>query len=68
MGKDLEFSRYLRGQNLMDLDSRDGKRGGGYCTLLTKYGLPYIFMIFNGRWGCSCVYIFKCEYAFQAFA
>ena len=33
---------------LMDLLSTEGKAGGGYCTDLPDYGVPFIFANFNG--------------------
>ena len=33
---------------LMDLDSKQGKAGGGYCTSLPEYKVPFIFANFNG--------------------
>ena len=32
----------------MDVESRPGKSGGGYCTSLPKYRSPFIFANFNG--------------------
>ena len=41
------FGTMLDGE-LMDLLSTEGKEGGGYCTELPDYGVPFIFANFNG--------------------
>ncbi|MCC8049663.1 MAG: M3 family oligoendopeptidase [Clostridiales bacterium] len=33
---------------LMDVLSTEGKEGGGYCTSIPDYGVPFIFANFNG--------------------
>ena len=33
---------------LLDVLSTEGKQGGGYCTNLDEYGVPFIFANFNG--------------------
>ena len=43
------FFRMLEDRNLMDLEAKDGKAPGGYCTYINDYGAPYIFSNFNGR-------------------
>lgn len=46
-----ETSRFFRTMldgELMDLLSTEGKRGGGYCTDIPDYGVPFIFANFNG--------------------
>jgi len=43
-----EFFRLMRDMELMDLLSTDGKEGGGYCTSIPDYGVPFIFANFNG--------------------
>jgi M3 family oligoendopeptidase len=68
MGDDFgTFFTTLKNQKLMDLDSREGKSGGGYCTLFTKYGLPFIFANFNGSDGDVRVFTHECGHAFQAY-
>lgn len=42
------FFRTLQERQLMDLESKDGKATGGYCTYVPDYGTPYIFANFNG--------------------
>ena len=43
-----EFFRVMRSYELMDLLAKEGKQGGGYCTSLHDYGVPFIFANFNG--------------------
>ena len=43
-----EFFSYMIDNDLLDLDSRNGKRGGGYCTFISNYKSPFIFANFNG--------------------
>ena len=35
----------------MDLLSTEGKEGGGYCTSIHDYEVPFIFANFNGTQG-----------------
>ncbi|MEM1357372.1 MAG: M3 family metallopeptidase, partial [Bacteroidota bacterium] len=37
------FFRLLEERQLMDLEAKDGKATGGYCTYINDYGAPYIF-------------------------
>ena len=41
------FATMLDGE-LMDLLSTEGKEGGGYCTSIHDYNVPFIFANFNG--------------------
>ncbi len=41
------FNTMLDGQ-LLDVLSTEGKAGGGYCTSIPDYGVPFIFANFNG--------------------
>jgi len=43
-----EFFRVMRENELLDVLSKEGKRGGGYCTNFGDYELPFIFANFNG--------------------
>jgi len=38
-------------RDLLDLQTRDGKAAGGYCTALADYDVPFIFANFNGTRG-----------------
>jgi len=43
-----EWFTLMLDQELMDLESKQGKAGGGYCTSLPEYKVPFIFANFNG--------------------
>ena len=42
------FFRTMRRNELLDLLSTEGKQGGGYCTEIMDYKVPFIFANFNG--------------------
>ncbi|RME03994.1 MAG: M3 family oligoendopeptidase [Deltaproteobacteria bacterium] len=50
-----------------DLDTRDGKAGGGYCTSFPDYGVPFIFCNFNGTAGDVRVLMHESGHAFQKY-
>ncbi len=43
-----EFIDFMYDNELLDVLSRKGKAGGGYCTTLGSYHCPFIFANFNG--------------------
>ena len=43
-----EFWHTMLDGELLDVLSTEGKRGGGYCTTLADYKVPFIFANFNG--------------------
>ena len=43
-----KFFRMMLENELLDVLSTEGKSGGGYCTDLTDYEVPFIFANFNG--------------------
>lgn len=43
-----EFFEFMSSKDLLDLDSKPGKQGGGYCTYIPTYESPFIFANFNG--------------------
>ncbi len=43
-----EFFQTMMDGELLDVLSKDGKRGGGYCTSIHDYEVPFIFANFNG--------------------
>lgn len=43
-----EFFKTMVDGELMDLLSTEGKAGGGYCTSIFDYEVPFIFANFNG--------------------
>ena len=42
-----EFFQFMVDHNLLDLESKPGKAGGGYCTYIPGYNSPFIFANFN---------------------
>lgn len=45
------FMRSMQENEAFDVESRDGKWGGGYCTSFPKYKQPFILANFNGSAG-----------------
>ena len=60
------FNTMLDGQ-LMDVLSTEGKEGGGYCTSIPDYGVPFIFANFNGTQGDVEVVTHEAGHAFAAY-
>jgi M3 family oligoendopeptidase len=60
-----EFFALMRERGLLDLKARDGKAGGGYCTSITEWGLPFIFANFNGTSGDITVFTHEMGHAYQ---
>ena len=46
-----DFMRRMREAEAFDVEARDGKWGGGYCTTFAKYKQPFILANFNGSSG-----------------
>ena len=61
-----EFFRTMRENELMDVLSKEGKTGGGYCTDLGDYRVPFIFANFNGTQGDVEVVTHEAGHAFEA--
>lgn len=62
-----EFFRTMLDNGLMDLLSTEGKEGGGYCTDLGDYGVPFIFANFNGTQHDVEVVTHEAGHAFAAY-
>lgn len=62
-----EFYRFMKEKELMDLEVRKGKAGGGYCTYISKYASPFIFANFNGTDGDIFVLTHEAGHAFQVY-
>ncbi|MBR5519796.1 MAG: M3 family oligoendopeptidase [Clostridia bacterium] len=43
-----EFFDFMLENELFDAMAKEGKSGGGYCTVLPAYGAPFVFSNFNG--------------------
>ena len=62
------FFRLLENRQLMDLEAKDGKAPGGYCTYINDYGAPYIFSNFNGTSHDVDVLTHEFGHAFQVYS
>jgi M3 family oligoendopeptidase len=62
------FINFMIDHELMDLDAKEGKAGGGYCTYIPKYKAPFIFANFNGTSGDVDVLTHEAGHAFQVFS
>ena len=66
MGSGLgEFFGLMRGGGFLDLKSRQGKAGGGFCTSFPTIGMPFVFANFNGTKGDVEVFTHEIGHAFQ---
>ena len=63
-----EFFRLLEDRKLWDLESKDGKATGGYCTYVNDYGTPYIFANFNRTSHDVDVLTHEFGHAFQVYS
>lgn len=63
-----EFFTFMADKELMDLVSKKGKQGGGYCTIISTYESPFIFSNFNGTSGDIDVLTHEAGHAFQAYS
>ncbi len=63
-----EFFNFLLEKELLDLDSKPGKQGGGYCTFIPKYNAPFIFANFNGTSHDVDVLTHEAGHAFQVYS
>lgn len=62
------FFEMMVEDNLMDLVSKKGKSGGGYCTYFNDYKTPFIFSNFNGTSGDVDVLTHEAGHAFQVYS
>lgn len=69
MGGELSaFWSGMREGGFLDLDSRKGKAGGGFCTSFPTHGMPFVFANFNGTKGDVEVLTHEMGHAFQNFS
>lgn len=61
------FFQSMMDGELMDLETRKGKAGGGYCDILPKFDATFIFSNFNGTSGDVDVLTHECGHAFQTY-
>lgn len=62
-----EFFDFMLDRNLLDLATKKGKAGGGYCTYVPKYRSPFIFANFNGTPHDVEVLTHEAGHAFQVY-
>ena len=62
-----EFFTFMTENNLLDLDTKPGKAGGGYCTFIPDYKAPFIFANFNQTPHDVTVLTHEAGHAFQVF-
>lgn len=62
-----EFFNFMLDRELLDLDSKSGKQGGGYCTYIPEYRSPFIFANFNGTSHDVDVLTHEAGHAFQVY-
>lgn len=60
-----EFIDLMVENELWDLESKDGKQMGGYCTSIPDYGVPFIFANSNGTSGDVDTLTHEAGHAFQ---
>lgn len=65
-GETAGFIDHMLENGMMDVLSRPGKAGGGYCSTLTAYKTPYIFANFNGTSGDVEVITHEAGHAFAS--
>lgn len=58
----------MRDENLLDLESRTGKRPGGFCTSFPYRKRPFIFMNASGTGGDIRTLLHEAGHAFHGFA
>lgn len=59
-----EFFNMMLENELLDVLSKEGKEGGGYCTGIMDYEVPFIFANFNGTQGDVEVVTHEAGHAF----
>lgn len=62
-----EFFDFMVEHEFFDLETKQGKRPGGYCTYLPKYQAPFIFSNFNGTSADVDVLTHEAGHAFEAY-
>lgn len=62
-----EFFDFMKEHGLFDLETKQGKRPGGYCTYLAAHKAPFIFSNFNGTSADVDVLTHEAGHAFESF-
>ena len=63
-----KFWNYMMEKELLDLEAKEGKMGGGYCTFIPNFDSPFIFANFNGTAGDVDVLTHEAGHAFQVYS
>jgi len=63
-----EFINFMIDHDLLELDAKEGKAGGGYCTYFPTFESPFIFANFNGTSGDVDVLTHEAGHAFQVYS
>jgi M3 family oligoendopeptidase len=63
-----EFYSMMVDLNMLDLDNRPTKAGGGFCTAFPEWGIPFIFANFNGTKHDASVFTHEMGHAFQVWS
>ena len=62
-----EFFDFMVEHEMFDLETKTGKRPGGYCTFLPAYKSPFIFSNFNGTSADVDVLTHEAGHAFESY-
>ena len=62
-----EFFEFMKNNELLELDAKPGKSGGGYCTFIPEHNTPFIFANFNGTSHDVDVLTHEAGHAFQVY-
>ena len=60
-----DFFNMMADKGYLDLETRDGKAGGGFCTSFPSVGVPFVFANFNGTKHDAEVFTHEIGHAFQ---
>ncbi|HTM20102.1 MAG TPA: M3 family oligoendopeptidase [Kofleriaceae bacterium] len=63
-----EFIDMMVAKELMDVELRDGKAPGGFCTAFADLKVPFVFASFNGTEDDIHVITHECGHAFQCWS
>lgn len=63
-----QFFQVMQENGLLDVELREGKAAGGFCTQFADLGLPFVFANFNGSDSDIMVITHECGHAFQAWS
>lgn len=63
-----QFIDVLLDRDLVDVELRDGKAPGGFCTVFANTGMPFVFTSFNGSEDDIAVVTHEFGHAFQVYS